>query len=256
VFDESLQSGHAAMGLEQIVLVLVGALAAGIVSGLTGFGTAITALGIWLYAIPPAAAASLAIICAVAAQLQTLHLIWRAIEWRRVLFFVVPGVLGVPLGTYLLPHIDPRIFKIGIGAFLIIYPIYVLARRDQIQTTWGGTAADGIIGFGGGVLGGLTGLSGVFPVVWTDIRGWSKQQRRGIVQFFNMTILSLALASHALAGMLTRQVALNAAVALPGTIAGAWTGAFIYRRLADRGYQRAVMILLLLAGAGLVWTSR
>jgi uncharacterized protein len=58
-----------------------------------------------------------------------------------------------------------------------------------------------------------------------------------------------------LAGMLTRQVALNAAVALPATIAGAWTGAFIYRRLADRGYQRAVMMLLLLAGAGLVWTS-
>src|ERR1700726_5305558 len=103
------------MGFEQIAILLAGALAGGIVNGPPGFGTAITALGIWLYTIPPTAAASLAIICSVVSQLQTLHLIWRAIQWRRVLVFVIPGVLGVPLGTWLLPHIDPRLFKLGLG---------------------------------------------------------------------------------------------------------------------------------------------
>jgi uncharacterized protein len=243
------------MGSEQIVIVLAGALAAGIVSGLTGFGTAITALGIWLYAIPPTVAASLAIICGLTAQLQTFHLIWRSIDWRRVLFFVVPGLVGAPLGALLLPHVDPRIFKIGIGCFLIFYPAYVLARRREIKIDWGGRAADGVVGFVGGVLGGLTALSGVLPVVWTDLRGWSKEQRRSIVQFFNMAILSLALVSHAASGLLTRQVLAAAAVALPATIAGAWSGAFIYRRLADRGYQGVVMALLFLAGAALIWTT-
>jgi len=243
------------MGLEQVVVVLLGALAGGTVNGLTGFGTALTALGFWLYAIPPSAAASLAIICSVVSQLQTFHLIWRSINWKRVLFFAVPGVLGVPLGTFLLPYIDPRLFKIGIGCFLVIYPTYVLARKYQIESDWGGRAADGVVGFGGGILGGLTGLSGVLPVVWTDIRGWTKAQRRGVLQTFNMAILSLALVSHAASGLLTRQVALDAAVALPATIAGAWTGAFIYRRLADRGYQRAVMLLLLVSGLALIWTS-
>jgi len=243
------------MGLEQVVVVLLGALAGGIVNGLTGFGTALTALGFWLYAIPPSAAAPLAIICSVVSQLQTFHLIWRSINWKRVLFFAVPGVLGVPLGTFLLPYIDPRSFKIGIGCFLVIYPTYVLARKYQIESDWGGRAADGVVGFGGGILGGLTGLSGVLPVVWTDIRGWTKAQRRGVLQTFNMAILSLALVSHAAAGLLTRQVALDTAVALPATIAGAWTGAFIYRRLADRGYQRAVMLLLLVSGLALIWSS-
>jgi hypothetical protein len=50
------------MGLEQVALLVAGALIGGIVNGLTGFGTAITALGIWMLAIPPTAAASLAII--------------------------------------------------------------------------------------------------------------------------------------------------------------------------------------------------
>jgi len=243
------------MGFEQIAILLAGALAGGIVNGLTGFGTAITALGIWLYAMPPTAAASLAIICSVASQLQTVHLIWRAIQWRRVLIFVIPGVLGVPIGTWLLPHIDPRLFKLGLGFVLVAYPGYVLVRKRPIESPWGGTIADGFIGFGGGLFGGLTGMSGVLPVVWTDVRGWSKEQRRSVLQVFNMAILSLALVSHAASGLLTRQVAVAAAIVLPVTILGAWAGSFAYRRLADRGYQRAVMVLLLISGVALLWSS-
>lgn len=243
------------MGLEQVTIVFAGALAGGIVNGLTGFGTAITALGIWVYALSPTVASSLAIACSVVSQIQTLHLIWRSIQWKRVLCFVIPGMLGVPLGTLILPHVDPRIFKLGLGCFLVVYPAYVLLRQRQIEKAWGGAAADGIVGFGGGVLGGLTGLSGVLPVVWTDVRGWSKEQRRAVVQFFNMAILSLALIDHAASGLLTRDVGLALLVALPGTIGGAWLGAFIYKRLADRGYQRIIMLLLLASGLALVWTS-
>jgi uncharacterized membrane protein YfcA len=50
-------------------------------------------------------------------------------------------------------------------------------------------------------------------------------------------------------------VALATAVALPVTIGGAWLGAYIYRRLADGTYQRAVMLLLLVSGITLLWTS-
>jgi uncharacterized protein len=76
------------------------------------------------------------------------------------------------------------------------------------------------------------------------------------VQFFNIAILSLASLSHALSGLLTRQIAGDALIALSATIGGAWSGGYIYRRLADRGYQRVVMVLLLASGVALLWTSR
>jgi hypothetical protein len=244
------------MGAEQIAFIFAGALAGGIVNGLTGFGTALTAMGLWLYAIPPTVAASLAIICSCISQLQTLHLIWRHIDWRRILTFVLPGVLGVPIGTYILPHIQPSLFRLGIGLFLCAYSSYVLARRVHLNSAWGGRLADGVVGFGGGVLGGIAGLSGVLPIIWTDVRGWVKEQRRAVVQGFNIAILWLAFVSHAASGLLTKQVLLAAAIALPGTIGGAWLGGYIYQRLQDNTYQRVVLVLLFISGVGLIWTSR
>jgi uncharacterized protein len=243
------------MGLEQAVLILLGALSAGLVNGLTGFGTAITALPIWLYVTSPVAASTLAIVCAMFAQLQTLPMIWPHIRWRLALPLVIPGIIGVPVGTLLLPLIERKVFKLGVAGFLIAYSAYVLMRRGKLTSAHGGAAVDGVVGFGGGVLGGLAGVPGVLPIVWTDFRGWSKEQRRGVVQSFNLATVLCALAAHALTGLLTREVALQAAIALPGTIAGVWLGAFAYKRLADHNYQRAVMLLLLVSGLLLLWTS-
>ena len=240
----------------QIILILVGAVAGGLVNGLTGFGTALTALGIWLFALPPTVASTLVIICSVASQLQTLPMIWRTILWKRVFVFVAPGLFGVPIGTLLLPHVDPHVFKIVVGLLLVGYSGYALVRRADFKTAWGGPIADGVVGFTGGVLGGLAGVSGAPPVIWTDLRGWSKAERRGVMQMFNTAILMLALASHAVSGLVTREVLVAAIVALPGTIVAVHAGAFIYRRLADHSYQRVILGLLLISGFILIWSGR
>ena len=80
---------------------------------------------------------------------------------------------------------------------------------------------------------------------------------RIILVCFGTTILLLAVGISAASPKTPFSKALTA-VALPWVVfilvKGAWTGAFIYRRLADRGYQRVVMLLLLLSGATLIWT--
>jgi len=212
-------------------------------------------MSFWLYALSPPVASSLVIICSVVSQLQTLPMIWRAIDWRRVLPFVLPGVLGVPIGTLLLAAIDARLFKIGVGVFLVAYASYALLRKPRSSGVAGGRVADGAAGFGGGVLGGLAGLSGPLVIVWTDFRGDAKHDRRSVLQTFNLSILTAALLSHAGSGLLTREVGAATLAALPGTICGAWLGARLYKRLGDRGFQRIVLALLCLSGLVLIGTS-
>lgn len=243
------------MELSQILLVLIGALAGGIVNGLTGFGTGITAMGLWLYAVPPKVAASLVVICSFVSQVQTLPLVWRSIDWRGLLPYVVPGLLGIPLGTLLLPHVDQRVFKIGIGAFLIFYTTFALTRGSLLRIRRDHLVLDGLVGLGGGILAGLAGLSGVLPIIWTDLRGFAKEHRRSILQGFNISMLTAALAAHAASGLLTREVGIATLAALPGTLVGARIGAWCYARLGDKGFQRAVLLLLMASGAILILTS-
>jgi uncharacterized protein len=243
------------MGAGQTIVIVLGALAGGIVSGLAGFGTGITAMGIWLYAVSPPVAASLVVVCSVAAQLQTLPTIWRSVEARRILPFIVPGLIGVPIGTLLLSCLDPRALKIGIGVLLLAFSLQMLIRRSGAAAAWGGRFADGVVGFGGGVLGGLAGLSGPLPTMWAAVRGWTKDESRSVFQTFNLSILAPALLAHALAGLLTKEVGWAVLAALPGTILGAWIGTAAYRRLSDRRFRDIILALLCVSGALLIWTN-
>src|SRR6201991_1459561 len=110
-------------------LLLFGALAGGFVSGLAGFGTALMALGIWLYVLPPSVAVPLVLICSVIAQTSTMPGIWRAIDFKLVWPFLIGGLAGVPLGTLLIAHADPNTFKLSVGVFMLIFSAALYFQR-------------------------------------------------------------------------------------------------------------------------------
>ncbi len=240
------------MGIEQIATVTLGALAGGFVSGLAGFGTGLTAMGIWLHAVPPQVAASLVVVCSVVSQLQTIGGVWHAIAPRRVLPFILPGLAGVPLGTLLLGHVDASGFRLFMGLLLLGFSLFLLVAGPRLRLSWGGRPLDAGVGLASGVLGGLAGLSGVLLTVLAALRGWGKDERRGLFQAFNLSILTASLAAHAAAGRLDAALGVALLAALPGTLAGAWLGARVYRRLSDRRFNDAILVLLALSGATLI----
>jgi uncharacterized protein len=236
-------------------LVLAGAFLGGFVNGLAGFGTGLVALGVWLHAVPPAVAATLVVICSVVAQCQTIPAIWHAVDFRRIWPMLAAGILGVPIGARMLGHIDPDAFRLGIGILLVAFAATMLAGRARFAISWGGRAADAGVGLCGGVLGGISGLSGPLPTIWATLRGWGKDQRRGVFQTYNLVVLATALVAHAADGLLTREVGWLLPWALPGTVAGAWLGAASYRRLSDHHFHQIVLYLLGFSGCTLIWPS-
>jgi uncharacterized membrane protein YfcA len=235
-------------------LLFAGALAGGFVSGLAGFGTALMALGIWLYVLPPSVAVPLVLICSVVAQTATLPSMWKSFDLTLVWPFLIGGLLGVPIGTMLVAHADPNVFKLTVGILLLVFPT-ALYFSAPMAFEFGGRIADGIIGFIGGILGGLAGLSGPPPILWASIRGWGKDERRGVFQTFNWTVLFVALCLQAASGLVAREVIWLAMLAFPGTLLGSWIGARLYHALSDRNFRDIVLGMLFLSGAILVWNS-
>src|SRR3981081_4028947 len=243
------------MSTVAFVLLFLGAFAGGFVSGLAGFGTALMALGIWLYVLPPSIAVPLVLICSIVAQTSTLPTMWRLIDFKLVWPFLIGGLAGVPLGIVLVADADPRVFKLSVGILLLVFPAALYFTRGPMALSFGGRAADAAIGFAGGILGGLAGLSGPLPILWASVRGWGKDERRGIFQTFNWPVPVAALWLQAGTGFITREVVWLALLALPSTLFGAWLGARTYHALSDRNFRDVVLGLLFLSGIGLVWSS-
>jgi hypothetical protein len=204
--------------------------------------------------LPPSAAVPLVLICSVVAQTATLPSMWKSFDLTLVWPFLIGGLLGVPLGTMLVAHADPNVFKLTVGILLLVFPT-ALYFSAPMAFEFGGKIADAIVGFIGGILGGLAGLSGPPPILWASVRGWGKDERRGVFQTFNWTVLFVALCLQAASGLVAREVIWLAVLAFPATVLGSWIGARLYHALSDRNFRDVVLGMLFLSGAILVWNS-
>jgi uncharacterized membrane protein YfcA len=243
------------LNVATIAILLSGALAGGFVSGLAGFGTALMALGIWLYILPPAIAVPLVLICSVSSQISTLPSMWKLLDFKLAWPFVAGGLVGMPIGALLVARADPQHFKLSVGVMLLVFPTALYFVRKPMAFRFGGRLADAAVGFAGGILGGLAGLSGPLPTLWASVRGWSKDQRRGVFQIFNGTVLGAALCLQIANGFVKTDVFWLAMLALPGTLIGARIGMRAYQALSDRNFYDVVLALLFMSGLGLVWSG-
>jgi uncharacterized membrane protein YfcA len=153
------------------------------VSGLAGFAFSAIAGAILLHAMPPTEAVPLMMACSVGVQGANLWALRHHIQWKESLSLISGGLLGVPLALWLLHNTDSRTFREGFGVMVALYAGYMLFR-PAIGYGRLPEGRNALVGFGGGLIGGLTAMPGALPTIWCDIHGVPKQQQRGLVQPF------------------------------------------------------------------------
>jgi hypothetical protein len=236
----------------ELLLLAGGAALAGLVQGISGFAFAMVAMSVWVWGIEPRLAAVMAVSGGLLGQIVGLFTVRRAPRWATLLPFLAGALAGVPLGTWVLPWLDPRAFKLVLGLFLLLCcPAMLLAHRIP-RLRAGGRWADAAVGLLGGVMGGIGGFSGVLPSLWVTLRGWDKELQRGIIQNFSLAALTVTLASYVAAGMVTAEMAPKFAVVAPAMLLPALLGARIYHGLSPEAFRRVVLLLLSCAGAAMV----
>lgn len=240
--------------MDQVTLVIVaGAALAGFAQGVSGFAFALVSLSVWAWGVDPRLAVVLSVFGSLVGQLVTLPFIWRGFSLRAALPFIIGGLIGVPIGAQLVGAADPNLFKFGLGLFLVGYCPLMLLMRPDLKLSWGGRAADAASGWIGGLLGGMAGISGPVPTLWTTVRGWNKDEQRGILQGFNIAMHVATLTVYLIAGTIQPEMlghlALTGAVLVPFAIAGV----LVFKRLTTIGFRRLVLIVLTVSGLVLIW---
>lgn len=233
------------------LLLAVTAFLAALVSGLAGFAFNLIATGVFLHLLPPLVAIPVLLAASIVVQTLATIALRHTLSWRALAPYVIAGVVGAPVGTWLLLRLDPALFRLSVGAFLLAYSAWMLAVRTppKVNGSW---PADAAVGFAGGVLGGLAGLSGALPTVWTILRGLPKDQARAIYQPFIIVIQIVGLATLWASGGIGEGVGTAFLATLPPILVGVWAGQRLYAYVNDRQFRLIVLWLLLASGAVLV----
>lgn len=237
-----------------IPVLMLGAAAGGFINGLSGTGTALFALGFYLSVLEPVTAVAIVALMAFLAGIQGLWLVRDEIltQPARLIRFVLPGLLGVPIGLLVLEQIDASLLRIVIAALLILYGAYFSCRTALPAFARKTPVIDVMIGAIGGVLGGAASVSGAIPSMWLSLRPWPKSETRAVLQPFNMSILGTTVCLLFVKGAYDQTALTALAITLPVGLLAAQVGIAVFKRLSDTQFRRLLIGLTLLMGIGLM----
>ena len=238
--------------IPQLIPLVTGAVVAGLVQGISGFAFGMVAMSVWAWGIDPVEATTLAVFGGLCGQVFAALTTRRRMTAPELLPFLMGGLIGIPIGTYLLPHLDAMQFELLLGAILVVAcPLMLAAPRIHYVDSVGRTG-DGVAGFTGGVIGGLSGMTGVAPAIWCVLRGYEKSRQRELLQNFNLTTLAAAMVALMWRGAVTKAMIPRLGIVAIAMLVPAMLGARIYRQLSDAAFRRVVLILLTLSGVALI----
>lgn len=240
------------MGSEFFLYLFVGSFASGFINGLAGLGTSLFALGWWLQVMTPIEAVATILVMSVVSGIQGMLLVWHSINWRVLNRFLIPALIGVPLGLQLLDYINSTALITLVASFLIFYGGFFSFRKHLPNLTRETPLLDSSIGFCGGVLGAVAGLSGALPTMLCSMRPWPKMQQRAVLQPFNFIILGISAMFLALKGGYPLSTVKIMAVSFPITMTASFIGILVFKKLNDDQFRRLLIILMLFSGLFLI----
>jgi uncharacterized protein len=239
-------------GIGSFFLLSVAVFLGAFVSGFAGFAFSAVAGAILLHTLLPMEVVPLMMACSVGVQATNLWALRRDIEWKQSLVLVLGGILGVPIAVWLLQNTDARIFREVFGLVVIIYAGYMLFRPGLSNLNLMNPSRNALVGFGGGLIGGLTAMPGALPTIWCDMHGVPKNQQRGLVQPFIAAMQIFALALMLMHHSLSIGVFANLLLSIPALIAGAVLGILAFRNVSEQIFRRLILLVLLVSGLLLV----
>lgn len=236
-------------------LVMAAILLAAFASSIVGFAfAAICGATLFHIMTDPMLAVQIIMVCSIANQVVMTWSMRGKINWRDESIFLAGGMIGLPVGVWLLLHAGREFNATGLGVLLLLYGSFMVARqRERIaRQHW---LCDVLAGFLGGITGGAAGFPSVAVTIWCGFKGWDKARQRALYQPFIliMQVTGLLIIS------LTQQQAGHGAgldpailLCIPASLLGTALGLAVFHRLSTSQFVLAAKIILVGSGFSLL----
>ena len=229
-------------------ILLLGAFLAGIVQGATGFGSGLILNAFWLHILEPSIAIPLNIISCLFISGFPIYKLRKTLDFSKLKSLIYLGLIGIPIGVFILSKTEPIAFKVAVGLLLIIYSIWMFVSRGVYFKLNSNPLMDKLVGLVSGIMGGFAALGGILPTVWVGLQKLPKNTQRGTYEPFIFITSIASIISFYFAGLITLNILIDFIRAFPALIIGAWIGIKIYPKINEDLFRKAILILIFLAG--------
>jgi uncharacterized protein len=237
------------------LVLVIGAAVAGFVQGLSGFAFGMVSTAIWAWWLPPLLVAPMAVFGALTGQLIAALSARRAMQWPRLAPLVGGGLVGMPLGLWLLPRLDTAWFQCFVGALLALWCPLMLAAHRLPAWHLRHRGADALAGAAGGFTGAVGGFTGALPTLWCTLNNWPKDELRSVVQNFNLVMLAVTFCAYIASGAIGPSHLPAMAWVASALLIPVLAGARLYAGISPEAFRRVVLMLLAASGVALLVRS-
>ncbi|MCX8566956.1 MAG: hypothetical protein ON057_001683 [Glomeribacter sp. 1016415] len=242
-----------AMSFDSVFFILIlGAMVAGFVQGLSGFAFGMVSMSFWAWVLEPQLVIAMTVFGGLTGQLLAVTTVRRALNLPLLLPFLIGGLIGIPIGVAILPYLNVSLLKTILGCLLIVWCPIMLLKDRLPPFKLRSRLADSIVGGLGGIMGGLGGFAGALPTLWCMLSSFDKNTQRAVIQNFNLSILAATMVSYIATGVVTRSMLPMFAVVAVAMLIPTLIGARLYRGIDELTFRKIVLGLLTFSGVALL----
>lgn len=173
----------------------------------------------------------------------------KSIEYRQILFPTVLGIVGVPVGVYLLGIVNPSTLRIVMAFVIVACGSLAGWRRTSIPDN---RSLFLTVSFLVGILLTVSGIGGPIMALIAVSKNWTQDTIRGSLSFYFLFVEGAAVVGYLLFGFLSKDLFVLVGVGIIPAILGFTLASNIVKRINERIYRSTVIAIIIASGVSVL----
>jgi hypothetical protein len=230
----------------QVLICCVAVFSGGILQGCLGFGFAFIALPVFALFIAPAIATPLIVMLSLILNFIVIFSCKEYANKKIIGYLLIGGIVGTPMGTHLLKHVDPFSYTLAVGILIMIAAgLFLADKRCRLKETMINSFPAGFVS---GVLNASIGLSGPPVVLFMTTQSFNKHVMRATLIGYFLIINMITLFWFVNQRLISSDVIGYMRFFVPVLIAGTLSGVFITRFIDEQRFRKIILVVVMLIG--------